>query len=323
VAQLITAGAADRLTLALTYDGASNPQLAPAAQLFDAFLEWPVQAMVLVEDTTVLDSGVAPAAAAARRTGQRSLLAVPIAGAGGPIGSLILGQRRPGAFDQAALVVAAALARRAGAVIEQEHLVSHLQEHTRELEREIARLQHLAVTDSLTGLANRRAYDACLQREWRRAQRHRTPLSLMLIDIDQFKRYNDTYGHAAGDACLRRVAAVVGKVVHRPGDLAARYGGEEYVIVAAETSSAEAGRLAEVVRAGVEALGIVHLQSDVAPHVTVSVGVATIIPRRHHIPAVLLTAADTALYAAKRAGGNRVLGGTSLDHEGGMAAGKQ
>jgi diguanylate cyclase (GGDEF)-like protein len=212
------------------------------------------------------------------------------------------------------------LARQAGEVIEQTRLVDGLRKHVRELERVNVQLQHLAVIDSLTGLANRRAYDACLQREWRRALRHGTSLSLLLIDIDHFKRYNDTYGHDAGDDCLRRVAAVVGNVVNRPGDLAARYGGDEFVIVAAETPIAEASRLAEVVRVAVEGLGIVRVRSGVGPHVTVSVGVATTIPRQHDVPAALLTAADAALYVAKRAGGNGCCEGNPLDDSGVMAA---
>ena len=175
-----------------------------------------------------------------------------------------------------------------------------------ELERENAHLRQLVVVDSLTGLANRRAYDAGFQREWRRAMRHGTPLALLLLDIDRFKRYNDAYGHAAGDECLRRVAAVIGGLARRPGDLAARYGGEEFAIVAAETSAAHAVRLAEAVRSRVEALAIGHAQSDVADRVTVSIGVAAATPRRDDPPAVLAAAADRALYAAKQAGRNRV-----------------
>lgn len=198
---------------------------------------------------------------------------------------------------------------------------ARLQEQVRDLERENARLQDLAVTDGLTGLANRRAYDAGLQREWRRAVRHGTALSLLLIDVDRFKGYNDAAGHEAGDACLRRVAAVVGGVVHRPGDLAARYGGDEFVVVAAETPGPEALQLAEAVRSRVAGLGIAHARSDVGPHVTVSVGLATIIPGPGDAPGSLLAAADVALYAAKRAGGNRVRRGEPPAAAGATVAG--
>ncbi|HEY8746208.1 MAG TPA: diguanylate cyclase [Chloroflexota bacterium] len=317
-AHVHTSGAAGRLALALEFAGDGTPKPLPAqgAAAFGEVLEWPAGAAVLIEDAAALNPHDTPAAAALLRTGRRSLLAVPIAGAGGTVGTLVLVQRQPGAFDRAALAVTAALARQAAEVIERVRLVDGLQHHVHELQRENAHLHQLAVTDDLTGLANRRAYDVGLQREWRRALRHRTPLSLLFVDIDRFKSYNDTFGHEAGDDCLRKVAAVVGNVVHRPGDLAARYGGEEFLIMAAETSIEEATRLGEVVRARIEGLGIVHVRSDVSTNVTVSIGVATTIPRQHQRPAALLSAADAALYAAKRAGGNRVLRGIALDAAG-------
>lgn len=218
---------------------------------------------------------------------------------------------RPRALDRflgavSALVQAHAAAGRTVAVLALAVALASALRRAHRIERENARLRRLVLLDSLTGLANRRAYDAGLEREWRRAMRHGTPLSLLLIDIDHFKRYNDGSGHAAGDDGLRRVAAVVGALTRRPGDLAARYGGEEFAILAAETSGAQATRLAEAVRARVEGLGITHAGADGARCVTVSVGVATAAPGRGETPAGLLAAADRALYAAKRAGRNRV-----------------
>jgi len=167
-------------------------------------------------------------------------------------------------------------------------------------------LQKLSAQDGLTGIANRRQFDRLLDKEWKRAIRHSSSLSLIMIDIDFFKLFNDTYGHQGGDDCLRQVAAILENSVLRETDMAARYGGEEFVILLPETGVQGALSVAETMRARVEARKIPHEQSKVAAHLTISVGVATAVPERDSEPAALLAAADQALYEAKNQGRNQV-----------------
>jgi len=166
-------------------------------------------------------------------------------------------------------------------------------------------LERLSSIDGLTGLTNRRRFDELFLHEWKRAIRVGSALTAILIDIDHFKKFNDRYGHLAGDDCLRRVALALREAAHRPGDSVARYGGEEFVAVLAETDAAGARTLAEAMRRAVEKLGIEHAASSTAPQVTGSLGVATIIPDETSDQSSLLAAADEALYEAKREGRNR------------------
>jgi len=189
-------------------------------------------------------------------------------------------------------------------MIERAQRRAFLQE--RLLELESSRHAELARIDPLTGLANRRRFDRALEEEWSRARRLGYPLALLMIDIDAFKAYNDALGHQAGDACLRRVAAAVAAWARRPGDLAARYGGEELVLLLPGTGPAEAVNVAEEVRRQVRALHIEHPGSPVAPWVTVSVGCAAAVPAPGEAAEDLLGGADAALYRAKRAGRDRV-----------------
>jgi diguanylate cyclase (GGDEF)-like protein len=167
-------------------------------------------------------------------------------------------------------------------------------------------LRSLAFIDGLTGVANRRRFDESLQAEWRHCRRGAGPLTLIMIDIDHFKRYNDQYGHQAGDACLQQVAAAIKQCLGRSHDLVARYGGEEFVCLLPDCNPAGAARKAEVLRQAVAALGIPHETSSVAATVTVSLGVATCMPDANATADQLLAAADAALYAAKTGGRNRV-----------------
>lgn len=172
-----------------------------------------------------------------------------------------------------------------------------------------AELAVLAATDGLTGLANRRTFDHRLETEWLRACRDGTPLSLFLIDVDQFKAYNDIYGHQQGDECLRKVASVVAESVNRPGDFVARYGGEEIVVLLPGTDEAGAATVAEKMRAGVEALAVHHEANAPSYTLTISIGAVTQTPaldRSHTGPADLIRMADQALYRAKQSGRNRV-----------------
>jgi two-component system chemotaxis family response regulator WspR len=174
-----------------------------------------------------------------------------------------------------------------------------------ELESKNAELARFAAQDGLTGLANRRRLDEALDSECRRAAREKTPLSLVMTDVDFFKKYNDSYGHQLGDDCLRQVAAALAVAARRPGDLCARYGGEEFALVLPNTSVEGACLVAEAARSQVEALQIPHAASGVAAHVTLSLGVATMLPGEPLEPTALVQRADSALYAAKHGGRNR------------------
>jgi diguanylate cyclase (GGDEF)-like protein len=193
------------------------------------------------------------------------------------------------------------------------HELDRRKARERELRRLNRTLRRLAVIDALTGLGNRRCFNLLLKQEWGRAAREAAPLALLLIDVDQFKGYNDHYGHVKGDECLRRVARRLRGLARRPGDHALRYGGEEFAVLLPNTGSLGAAHMAEAVRRGVEDLGLEHAAA-VAGRVTVSVGAAAVVPERGSAPGPLTAAADAALYAAKRAGRNRV-------HVAGEAAG--
>ncbi len=168
-------------------------------------------------------------------------------------------------------------------------------------------LENAAMSDPLTQIANRRRFDSFLELEWQRAVRSGKPLSLVVLDVDHFKLYNDTLGHAAGDKALQEVAAVLTAHALRPTDLAARHGGEEFVVVFGETDAVAALLLAESIRARVEAVGLPHPRSPTNASVTVSVGVATVVPSQTDELSKFFVMADLAMYAAKEAGRNRVV----------------
>lgn len=164
----------------------------------------------------------------------------------------------------------------------------------------------LAYLDSLTLLPNRRYYDAFVKREWKRAGRHGYPLSMIMIDIDYFKAYNDSLGHLQGDQCLRQVARTLRKYFRRPSDLIARYGGEEFCVVAA-CDEVQIAQLADILRMAVETMHLPHPNSKISKYVTISLGVATLIPDSSCEYEQLLHNADQALYSAKQFGRNRVV----------------
>ena len=178
-------------------------------------------------------------------------------------------------------------------------------------------LQRAAMVDPLTQIANRRHFDSFLEKEWQRAMRSGQPLSLVVLDVDHFKLYNDTLGHPAGDACLQRVAGAIASHALRPTDLAARYGGEEFVLLFAETGAETAALMAESIRAHIESLRIPHPRSTTSEWLTVSIGVATIHPHQLDNTESLFVAADRAMYVAKEGGRNQVRatssGGAALE----------
>ena len=165
-------------------------------------------------------------------------------------------------------------------------------------------LRSLVFVDGLTGVANRRRFDEALLSEWRQCRRAGTPLALLMIDIDHFKRYNDHYGHPTGDACLQQVAAVLKAAMQRACDLVARYGGEEFVCLLPGCDQAPALAKAQALQAALAARGIAHEASPTAAWVTLSIGVAVAQPQAGGSPAALVAAADAALYSAKHRGRN-------------------
>jgi diguanylate cyclase (GGDEF)-like protein len=189
---------------------------------------------------------------------------------------------------------------------------------TRQLESEVAvrtrdlvaardLLERLATEDALTGLANRRKFDMAVEQEWKRAQRDGHWLSLVMVDVDFFKRYNDHYGHALGDGCLRDVAQAVAGQCMRPSDLVARYGGEEFTIVLPDIAPDGVRTLLVAVLSAVDALQIEHADSSCAKHVTISLGAVSVKPGRNDEAQTALRRADALLYQAKEGGRHRAL----------------
>lgn len=180
------------------------------------------------------------------------------------------------------------------------------------------RLKRMATTDTLTNVANRRYFEEFLSECWTRAQAQQRALSLIVIDIDYFKPYNDRYGHQAGDRCLIEVAKALKTCIRRPNDLVARWGGEEFVVVLMDADVDAAAAAAERIRLAVSGMNLPHEGSLCAPHVTVSGGRASIRPGMHMNPSRLIDLADAALYRAKAAGRNRIYVG--FDRDGIMAS---
>ena len=177
----------------------------------------------------------------------------------------------------------------------------------RQLRSQAEALRAQSYVDGLTGIANRRHFDVAMDRELRRAMRNEGTLSLLLMDIDSFKAYNDHFGHQQGDACLTLVAEAFASMLQRPADLAARYGGEEFAAVLPDTSAEQAAQHAEAIRAKIASLNINHAPAATRPHVTMSIGVATFDKQHLNDVAAMLAAADSCLYAAKKAGRDCVI----------------
>jgi diguanylate cyclase (GGDEF)-like protein len=217
-------------------------------------------------------------------------LSVPIVHHGSILGVLRFEAQSSDVFTPANVLAFEAIADQiAGAI--------NLASIRRDLEKANAHLQRLSMLDGLTGVANRRRFNEALDVEWRRAVRTGAPLSLLMIDIDDFKPYNDAHGHQAGDDCLCLVGTTLAESLHRAGDLVARYGGEEFAVLLPETDAEHARLVGEMLRERVAA----------AAPVTISVGVAAVVPDLGGAAFVLVANADAALYEAKRSGRNRVV----------------
>lgn len=205
------------------------------------------------------------------------------------------------------------------ATLKAQHLAAlelnvRLQEEIRErrhaeakLEKANKELKRLASRDGLTQIANRRRFDEYLKQEWQRMTREQSPLSLLLSDLDDFKAYNDTYGHQAGDECLQQIAQCMDNALKRPADLVARYGGEEFVIILPNTDADGALHIAKRIQKEISRLKLPHAQSSVSPYITLSIGVSSTTPQQGNSPELLLDTTDKALYEVKALGKNAVI----------------
>ncbi|MBU3071693.1 diguanylate cyclase [Aestuariicella sp. G3-2] len=222
-----------------------------------------------------------------------------------------------GVFTEARVEVIRLLTAQASVALENARLYEQVQDYSRTLEQKVAErtarlqqlnqeLKDLAEHDGLTGVANRRRGDAYLKQIWGRLRRERQPLSVVMLDVDHFKTFNDNYGHQSGDECLIEVASTLNTYLHRPADLVARYGGEEFILILPNTDAHGAAQVAEHVRQRIEALAITHDFSSTSNVVTISAGIATTVPDSERGIEKLLRQADIALYQAKQMGRNRV-----------------
>ena len=250
----------------------------------------------------------------------RSVLCVPIARERFEAAVYMENNLTDGVFTDARVELIKLLAAQAAVAIENARLYSQIQDHSRILEDRVnertakleelnTELQKLADRDGLTGVANRRAGDAYLSDVWMRLRRQSQPLSLIMLDVDHFKLFNDTYGHQIGDDCLIRVAHTLQTQLQRATDMLVRFGGEEFMLILPDTDSQGAIQVAENARLAIEALGIRHEYSTPRANVTVSVGYATMVPNARNRADQLIQAADAALYKAKQRGRNQICAG--------------
>lgn len=250
-----------------------------------------------------------PASDATRRIvaeGMRSSLTCPLIVRGRPVGLLFFSSTKALQYEKAHVAAFTRLAGQLATVIERSRLYENLLATKERLEHTNRDLERISREDPLTGVANRREFDDRLDRVWRQATRDQVPVGLLLIDVDGFKSFNDRYGHVAGDECLRRVAGAMAGCLRRPGDLVARYGGEEFAGLLPGTAGEGLLSRARQVREAIRALGIPHVDSEVAGVITASVGAAWAMADRGVDSEHLVKGTDAALYRAKDRGRDRV-----------------
>jgi diguanylate cyclase (GGDEF)-like protein len=236
--------------------------------------------------------------------GMRSSLTVPLEAMGHKVGFLFFSSQSPNIYTSEHARLLERISGQLSLAIEKSRLYDSLLETTRKLEEANERLERAASTDGLTKVANRRVFDERLNTEWRRCRRSGQPLSVLMIDIDHFKEFNDRHGHIAGDRCLRAVAATMSSTIARAADLVARYGGEEFGAILPETDDKRATRLAEELRSRIETLDLPDLPPSAT--ITISIGVATEVPTAGRSAEGLIRRADANLYVAKNEGRNLV-----------------
>ncbi|RLE20515.1 MAG: hypothetical protein DRJ65_18045 [Acidobacteria bacterium] len=239
--------------------------------------------------------------------GMQSNLTVPLNVMDKPVGFLFFSSRKPCAYEQAHTKVFEQIAATLSQIVVKSRLYGELLETRGQLEEANRELQVLARLDGLTGIPNRRSFDLQFDQEVRRANRTAAPLSVLMIDIDHFKDFNDLYGHQSGDSCLQAVAVILQAGLRRAGDFIARYGGEEFVAILPETNETEMERIAEQLRCSVEQARFPHPETGAELRVTISIGGSTTLPNSDRSGSNLVAAADRALYGAKDAGRNRCL----------------
>lgn len=247
-----------------------------------------------------------------------SLICTPLTIGNETIGVIKISNTYPVNYTAEDLKMFAALTTQAAAAIKNALLYEQLKdyshtlemkvaERTVELEKAMQELHRHATLDGLTQVANRRKFDSYLSQQWEKLAKDSLPISLILCDVDYFKRYNDTYGHQAGDDCLRKIAQAISSAVKNPAYLVARYGGEEFAVIMPNTSVKGAIHIAEAIKIELEWLEIPHAQSKVSKSVTVSMGVSSTIPTHSVSPSALIAITDAALYEAKKQGRDRII----------------
>jgi diguanylate cyclase (GGDEF)-like protein len=250
-----------------------------------------------IEDISQTDERIFSRVKIATAVGLKAALGVPIIVGDRVLAVLVFLHKNKMKLDPQLIELVNAVATQLGALIQRKKAETALKVANQELER-------LAALDGLTQVANRRQFDKILQQEWYRLKREQLPLSLILCDVDYFKRYNDRYGHLEGDNCLREVALAIASASRRPADLVARYGGEEFAVILPNTKAEGALQVAELIRQQVQWLKIPHALSSVSQYVSLSLGVSTIVPTGDSSPQELIETTDLALYSAKQQGRN-------------------
>lgn len=261
---------------------------------------WSSQQPEWLEDVSNVSKKVCVRSQIAKKVSLKATFGVPIIVDNLVLAIIVFYKQNPLKSEPRLVELVQAVAEQLGSLIQRKKAEAAILEVNQELQR-------IANIDGLTGVANRRKFEDYLHSEWRRMFREKSPLSLVFCDVDFFKNYNDTYGHLAGDDCLKKVARAIENNLKKPGNLVARYGGEEFAVILSNTDAEAAVCIAENIRLSVENLKIIHQQSPVSKYVTLSLGVVSKIPTLDFNSSALVALADEVLYQAKKQGRNRVV----------------